>query len=372
MKKLLFLTNKKGRQTEIRKKIDNNIKENKSVNGLKILPEKKKNYILQEGNPVPFLVTLGIMSGDGKVYKAKYDKFRQINKFLEFLDDVIEDVFNRGRCGGKEEGNFLPPLERVADKTAASAASEDLGAQGKSFPSSCIKICDFGCGKSYLTFAMYYYLTEIRKVKCEIEGLDLKEDVICFCNDLAGKLKLEGLRFRVGNIADYSGQAPDIVVTLHACDTATDFALKYAVKKGAKVILSVPCCQHEVNAQLGERKRILGDCDTGCGGGCDCDTGCGGDVGVGEFTPLLKWGIIREKFASLVTDCLRGEWLEKQGYKVQMLEFIDESHTPKNILIRAEKKNSRMGAKNACSGGAQSGDKPELMKKLRITPEIWK
>ena len=189
---------------------------------------------------------------------------------------------------------------------------------------------DFGCGKSYLTFAVHYFLTEIKKIDVEIIGLDLKKDVIDYCNKITQELGLKGLSFDTGNIADYSYKnAPDIVITLHACDTATDFALDYAVKHNCKAILSVPCCQHEINQQL--NKNNVPD----------------------EFRPLLKYGIIKERFATLVTDALRAEYLEFCGYNVQMLEFIDMEHTPKNILIRAVR---AKGQKNAINCKRNSGD----------------
>lgn len=295
---ITILANKKGKITTLKKSIKND--EKISPPNLKFFPTKKKNYILQEGKPIPFLVFLGIMTADGKVINSKYDKFRQINRFLEFIDDVISEI--------------------------------------KTSP---IYIADFGCGKSYLTFAVHYFLTEIKNLPCKIEGLDLKQDVIDFCNDIVKKLNLKDINFHKGNIADYQGKnSPDLVITLHACDTATDFALKYAVEKNAKVILSVPCCQHEINAQLENHKNNY-------------------------FEPLLKWGIIKEKFSSLVTDALRGEWLESQGYKVQMLEFIDIEHTPKNILIRAVKNDKKSSLQNF--ENAQN-----LIKNLGISPEIWK
>jgi len=312
---ITFMTNKKGKITELHKKLTEPnakgdrpfINSDKKGTDLKILPSaKKKNYLLPEGTPVPFLVMLGIMTSEGRVVNSKYDKFRQINRFLEFIDDILSSL--------------------------QSSENEP------------IRIADFGCGKSYLTFAVHYFLTQIRQIPCQIEGLDLKEDVIKYCNDMVSKLGLSGLIFHTGNIADYSGsKAPDIVITLHACDTATDYALKYAVEKGAKAILSVPCCQHEINQQLQKQTEISE-----------------------SFDSLLKWGIIREKFSSLVTDALRGEWLESQGYKVQMLEFIDMEHTPKNILIRAVK-NSRENI----NGTKAEKNLPELMKELKINPEIW-
>jgi len=312
---ITIMANKKGKITRLERPLPQNQKSSASSNSLKILPAaKKKNYLLPEGNPVPFLVLLGLMTSDGKVIKSKYDKFRQINRFLEFVDDILQPVLELKQKAG--EG-----------------------------PDSPVRIADFGCGKSYLTFAVHYLLTQIRGIACQIEGLDLKEDVIKYCNDITNKLDLKNLIFHTGNISDYSGKDnPDIVITLHACDTATDFALQYAVERGAKAILSVPCCQHQVNQELGKQKT---------------------DNLPQAFEPLLKWGIIREKFSSLVTDALRGQWLENQGYKVQMLEFIDMEHTPKNILIRAIKSD---GEKKKM----QDLKKPELLQALNINPQIWK
>ena len=309
---ITLLANKKGKITELRKPLVEPVE----TTGLKILPAKKKNYLLPEGVPVPFLVLLGIMNDDGKVISSRYDKFRQINRFLEFINDVLPEF---------------------SDKAAAGEP---------------IRIADFGCGKSYLTFAVHYFLTEIKKLPCEIEGLDLKEEVITYCNDMAKKLKLKGLVFHTGNIADYSGShSADIVITLHACDTATDFALQYAVERGARAILSVPCCQHQINAQLPKSAEAPED-----------------------FAPLLKWGIIKEKFASLVTDALRGEWLEQQGYKVQMLEFIDMEHTPKNILIRAIKKAPEFECRKVFPVAelSRSTKPPALMTSLGVKPELFK
>ena len=226
-----------------------------------------KNYCLPEGEPVPFLVELGVMTAAGKVVAAKYDKFRQINRYLEFVADIVPQL----------------PTDRE------------------------ISIIDFGCGKSYLTFALYYYLHEKLGFPVRITGLDLKEDVIAHCNELAEKFGYEGLSFLHGNIADYTGtDSVDMVVTLHACDTATDFALEKAVKWGAKVIFCVPCCQHELNRQI------------------KCDT----------LAPIFKYGLLKERMAALITDGLRANMLEEAGYRTQILEFIDMEHTPKNILIR--------------------------------------
>lgn len=300
---ITYLTSKKGKVTELHKKIEVNKGDRPQKLSILPSPQKKKNYLLPEGTPVPFLILLGIMNSEGKVISAKYDKFRQINRFLEFIDDVIPEVMS-----SKTDGEP-------------------------------VRIADFGCGKSYLTFAVHYFLTEVKKIPCQIEGLDLKEDVIKYCNDMAEKLNLKGLIFHTGNISDYSGKEnPDIVITLHACDTATDFALKYAVERNAKAILSVPCCQHQINQQLGKTE--------------------------GDFESLLKYGLIKERFSALLTDALRGEWLESQGYKVQMLEFIDIEHTPKNLLIRAVKGNSQFTIQNS--------QLPSVIKTLGINPEIFK
>jgi len=315
---ITILANKKGKITTLTKK--NNIKLKAPAAGSVSKDQKKKNYLIPEGNPVPFLVLLGIMTDDGKVISSKYDKYRQINRFLEFIDDVIPEI-----------------------------------------PDTPIRIADFGCGKSYLTFAVHYYLTEIKKIPCEIEGLDLKEDVIRYCNEITQKLGLKNLIFHTGNIADYSGKKdPDIVITLHACDTATDFALKYAVERNAKAILSVPCCQHQVNTQLQKNHNQAEEQYSKL------------------FEPLLKYGLIRERFSALVTDALRAQWLENQNYSVQLLEFIDMEHTPKNVLIRAVKKNRGDRPLNQNKGdrplnqqNKNRGDRPLLAKGLNINPEIW-
>lgn len=241
---------------------------------------REKHYIMEEGKPVPFLKDLGVMTEDGKIVRTKTDKFRQINRFLEFVEDI------------------LPRLERDRELT----------------------ILDFGCGKSYLTFAMYHYLHELRGYDIRIIGLDLKKDVIDHCGKLAEKYGYDKLTFLVGDIADYDGvDRVDMVVTLHACDTATDYALAKAVGWEAEVILSVPCCQHELNARFadgGGEKR--GECMT-------------------DLAPVMDYGLLRERFAALATDGLRAKYLEREGYETQVLEFIDMEHTPKNILIRAVK-----------------------------------
>ncbi|MCK9169528.1 MAG: SAM-dependent methyltransferase [Treponema sp.] len=271
-----------------------------------------KNYLIQEGTPVPFLVLLGVMTAEGKVIASKYDKFRQINRFLEFIDDVLPDI-------QKTAGNGHP-----------------------------VHIVDFGCGKSYLTFAVYYYLSEIKKISVEITGLDLKKDVIDFCSKTAEQLGFSGLTFAVGNIAEYTyTHDPDVMITLHACDTATDYALDYAVKHNCPVILSVPCCQHELNSQINEnRTAIAAEPET-------------------PFIPLLKYGIIKERFAALATDALRAEYLESAGYRVQILEFIDMEHTPKNLMIRAVKKDGNKTGNSTALHEAES-----LTAALHVSPAL--
>ena len=218
-----------------------------------------------------FLVDLGVQTPEGRVIKAKYNKFRQINRYLEFIEDVLKKLPDEG------------PLF----------------------------IIDFGCGKSYLTFAMYYYLHELRRYETEIVGLDLKADVIADCNALAVKYGYRGLHFEQGDIGSYTcSRRVDMVVSLHACDTATDYALEKAIRWNAKVILAVPCCQHEVNRQIQNR----------------------------ELAPLLKYGLLKERMAALATDAIRAGLLEEMGYETQILEFIDMEHTPKNLLIRAVKR----------------------------------
>lgn len=229
--------------------------------------DRKKRYIIEDGIPCDFLIKLGVMSPEGRVYKKRYSKFRQINRFLEIADSAFE---------------YLP-------------SSGD------------IDIIDFGCGKSYLTFAMYYYFRKIMGRSVRITGLDLKEDVIAFCSRTALELGYDGLDFRKGDIADYRSGGAHMVVTLHACDTATDYALINAVKWKSRVILSVPCCQHELFSQI--------------------------DSPVNR--PMLKHGIIRDKFTELLTDALRGLKLEAAGYRVQMTEFTSLEHTSKNIMIKA-------------------------------------
>ena len=229
---------------------------------------RSKRYLFAEGTPVPFLIELGVQTKEGRIVRSHYDKWRQINRYLEFVEDILPSL----------------PGDRE------------------------IKIIDFGCGKSYLTFALYYYLHELKGYDISVTGLDLKADVIAHCGRLADRFGYDKLKFLQGDIAEYKGESHvDMVVSLHACDTATDYAIKKAVDWKAKVIFAVPCCQHEVNRQI--QNEI--------------------------FAPALKYGLIRERMAALLTDAIRAGLLEEMGYDTQILEFIDMEHTPKNILIRA-------------------------------------
>lgn len=257
---------------------------------------RDKQYILQEGEKIPFLQDLGVMTREGKVVQGKRDKFRQINRFLEFVRDTLPAF-------SKEEP---------------------------------ITILDFGCGKSYLSFALYYYLKELLSYSVEIIGLDLKADVMKHCNQLAQKYGYQGLRFLVGDIGSYQGhQKIDMMVCLHACDVATDLALAKAVEWEAKVILAVPCCQHQLHQQIKSE----------------------------WLQPILKYGLLKERMAALLTDGIRAEYLEGFGYETQILEFIDMEHTPKNLLIRGIKKGKKRDTIKAVQ---------ELEEHLSLQPEIRK
>lgn len=239
-----------------------------AIKEVSLAHNRKKHYLLEESTPYPFLVRLGVQTPEGKVKKQKYDKFRQINRFLEFIDDSLD---------------YLPKDRQI-------------------------RILDFGSGKSYLTFALYHYLKIEKGLDIKVTGLDLKKEVIEECNKIAKDLHYDDLEFLVGDINDYHDETSvDMVVTLHACDVATDMALARAVKWGAKVILSVPCCQHELNRQLNAPQLEI----------------------------MTQHGLIKERFAALATDSIRAEILKLVGYEVQLMEFIDLEHTPKNILIRA-------------------------------------
>ena len=256
-------------------KVLSNKRKTKEVSLVPISHNKKKNYIIEDGTLVPALVDLGIQMPDGKVTKAGYDKFKQINRFLEIIDDCI-----------KEEKH--------------------------------LNIIDFGCGKSYLTFILYYYFVEIKKMDVNITGLDLKEDVIDHCNEIANKYGYSKLKFYKGDIAKYKEKNDiDMIVTLHACDTATDYALYHAITMNVKYIFSVPCCQHEINLELDSK----------------------------NFHVINKFGILKDRFSALLTDAIRANILQYYGYKTNVMEFVDFENSPKNLLIRAVKTNNSLNPK---------------------------
>ena len=258
---------------------------------------REKEYILKEGENIPALVDLGVFTQDFKIVRAKYDKYKQINRFIELIDHAFKDY-------GKEE----------------------------------ITILDFGCGKSYLTFILYYYFAVKRSIKATIIGYDIKADVVQRCGEIAKKYGYAGLEFIKADVTKdvLTDRNIDMIVTLHACDVATDFALHYAIQKKADFIFSVPCCQHEVNSSI--RK--------------------GGDLDI-----LLKHGIIKERISALLTDAIRANVLEDMGYTVDMIEFIDFDHSPKNIMIRAKRngKPSTKGRLQAQALAAAYGFKQTLL-----------
>lgn len=262
--------------------------------------DRKKHYLLEEGYAVPALVDMGIFTPEGKLVRAKSDKFRQINRFLEILDDEIQ---------------------KAAPKR--------------------LRVVDFGCGKSYLTFLVYDYLTRVRGMEVEMTGLDLKRDVIAACNAAAERYGYAHLHFAEGDIASYRDDGPiDLVMTLHACDTATDAALAHAVRRGAKMIFSVPCCQHELNAQFAS-----------------------------EALPILgRYGILQERFCAIATDAIRANLLEWSGYRAQVMEFIDIGHTPKNLLIRAV----RRGHTGEDHRRRALAEVEALMRAFRFRPALYR
>ena len=295
---LTVLVSKKGKVTA-------KYKENQK-NAVKMRPElyhnRVKQYILKEGIPVPFLVDLGIQTREGAIVRAKYDKFKQINRYLEFVEDVLPVLKGEGA----------------------------------------IHIIDFGCGKSYLTFALYYYLHELQKLDVMITGLDLKTDVIHNCNRLAQSYGYDRLQFVQGDIKNFTGSDQvDMVVPLHACDTATDYAIEKAVGWGAKVIFTVPCCQHEVNGQI--QNKLL--------------------------HPVLKYGLLKERLSAILTDAIRANLLEEAGYDTQVLEFIEMEHTPKNILIRAVRRQEKREDSGISELTAALGVETTLQKLFRKDQE---
>ncbi|MDE7385420.1 MAG: SAM-dependent methyltransferase [Anaeroplasmataceae bacterium] len=256
---------------------------------------KVKKYLIEEGMIVPPLIDLGVMNSEGKVVKAKFDKFKQINRFLEMIEDSI---INETK----------------------------------------LKIIDFGCGKSYLTFVIYYYLTNIKKIDCQMIGLDLKSDVIKHCNEIAMKYGYDKLKFVQGDISQFKTERDiDMIVTLHACDTATDYALYHAIQMKCKYIFSVPCCQHEINLQLKNK----------------------------SINPISKHGLLKERFAAILTDSIRVNILEYFGYKTQVLEFVDWEATPKNILIRAK-------LDNIAPASSLKEEVEEWMKQLGFDQTLYK
>lgn len=249
-----------------------NVPESAEKRSVVLKHDRVKHYQLEEGVAVDYLVYLGVQNSEGKVIKARYDKFRQINRFLEFVEDVVKALPDKGR-----------PLH----------------------------IVDFGCGKAYLTFALYDFFTRKLGREVSIIGLDLKEEVVAFCNLTAQSLGYRGLTFKVGDIRDHQETQPvDLVVTLHACDTATDEAIAKSIEWGVEVLLSVPCCQHELHDRIQNN----------------------------ALEPILKYGILRERMTGIVTDAYRALILEGMNYDVQILEFIDMTHTPKNLMLRASKR----------------------------------
>ena len=282
------LVSKKGKTT-VKQKIARDMRSARVLDH-----NRKKRYLLEEGTPIPFLVDLGVMTAEGAIVRSRYDKFRQINRYLEFVEDI------------------LPELDKDRELT----------------------LIDFGCGKSYLTFALYYYLTVKKQYRIRMIGLDLKKDVMEHCQELAEKYGYDRLTFLTGDIADYDGvELVDMVVSLHACDTATNYALEKALQWNAKVIFAVPCCHHELNRQMHST----------------------------EMNPVLKYGLIQERMAALMTDAFREDVLELEGYQVQVLEFIDMEHTPKNILIRAVKQNTPLPFEK----------KEKLLDSLQTCMGIW-
>lgn len=283
---------KKGKVFFNKGKANGPVKVNKENN-------RKKKYYLEEGTVIPPLVDMGVFTKEGKIVNAMYDKYRQINKFIQFIEEAV-------------------------DKAGLTS----------------LNIVDFGCGKSYLTFVVYYYLTYVRGLDVTMTGLDLKEDVIKKCQATAEKYGYEKLSFKVGDVAVYESERPvDMVITLHACDTATDYALYHAIRWGTKIIISVPCCQHELNAQIESE----------------------------QFGILTRYGLLKERTAAIMTDAIRANLLEYCGYKTQILEFIDFTHTPKNLLIRAVKSNIKKEHREKMLEEAEN-----LIQEFHLSPTLYK
>ncbi len=276
-------------------------KKGKSKAPVKVNKEnnRKKQYFLEEGTIIPPLVDMGVFTKEGKIVNSMYDKYRQINKFIQFIEEAVS------KAGQKS-----------------------------------INIVDFGCGKSYLTFVVYYYLTYVKGMDVTMTGLDLKEDVIKKCQETAEKYGYDKLSFQVGDVAVYESERPvDMVITLHACDTATDYALYHAIRWGTRIIISVPCCQHELNAQIQSE----------------------------EFGALTRYGLLKERTAAIMTDAIRANLLEYFGYKTQILEFIDFTHTPKNLLIRGVKSNIPKEHKEKLLEEVEN-----LRKEFQLSPTLYR
>lgn len=282
---------KKGKVFFNKSKASSTVKVNKDNN-------RKKNYYLQEGTVIPPLVDMGVFTKEGKVVNSMYDKYRQINKFIQFIVEAVDKA----------------NLKKI-------------------------NIVDFGCGKSYLTFVVYYYLTYVKGMDVTMTGLDLKEDVIRKCQETAEKYGYDKLSFKVGDVAVYESEQPvDMVITLHACDTATDYALYHAIRWGTRIIISVPCCQHELNSQINSE----------------------------EYGALTRYGLLKERTAAIMTDAIRANLLEYSGYKTQILEFIDFTHTPKNLLIRAVKSNIKKEHKEKMLEEVEA-----LNKEFNLSPTLY-